>query len=62
VALIIRLIEYAPTYYDLASLTDGETKRALQRVVNKRAGKGTGRVDAVNDTRETKRRKKNNNK
>jgi pre-mRNA-splicing factor ATP-dependent RNA helicase DHX15/PRP43 len=56
------LIEYAATYYDLASFTDGETKRALQRIANKRAGKAPGRVDAANDTRDTKRRKKTNNK
>ncbi|KAF7304792.1 p-loop containing nucleoside triphosphate hydrolase protein [Mycena kentingensis (nom. inval.)] len=36
------LLEFAPTYFDLASFADGETKRALQRVVNKRAGKLVG--------------------
>lgn len=54
-----RLIEYATNYFDLASFAEGETKRALQRVVNKKAGKAPGRVGAGNgDTRETKKRKK----
>ena len=60
--IIIRLIEYATNYFDLSSFPDGETKRALQRVVNKRAGKMVGRVDGTNDSRDVKRRKKNNNK
>ncbi|GBE85694.1 hypothetical protein SCP_0802160 [Sparassis crispa] len=34
------LLEYATNYYDLSTLPDGETKRALQRVVNKRSRKG----------------------
>jgi pre-mRNA-splicing factor ATP-dependent RNA helicase DHX15/PRP43 len=59
---IVRLIEYATNYFDLASFPDGETKRALQRIVNKKAGKATARVDGANDTRDTKKRKKNNNK
>ncbi|KAF7322898.1 p-loop containing nucleoside triphosphate hydrolase protein [Mycena chlorophos] len=33
------LLEYAPTYFELSSFTAGETKQALQRVANKRAGK-----------------------
>ncbi|PCH34705.1 nucleoside triphosphate hydrolase protein [Wolfiporia cocos MD-104 SS10] len=33
------LLEYAANYYDLSSFPDGETKRALQRVANKRARK-----------------------
>lgn len=41
-----RLLEYAATYFDVSSFPDGETKRALQRIVNKRAGKATGRVDS----------------
>ncbi|KAI5999044.1 P-loop containing nucleoside triphosphate hydrolase protein [Pisolithus albus] len=36
------LLEYAPLYFDLASFPDGETKRALQRAANKRAGKFRG--------------------
>ncbi|KAJ3784467.1 P-loop containing nucleoside triphosphate hydrolase protein [Lentinula aff. detonsa] len=32
------LLEYAPVYFDLASFSGGETKRALQRVANKRRG------------------------
>jgi len=52
------LVEFATNYFDLGSFTDGETKRALQRVVNKKAGKAMGRVDG-GDTRETKKQKKN---
>ncbi len=36
---LCRLLEHAANYFDLSTFTDGETKRALQRVVNKRAGK-----------------------
>ncbi|KAJ7796641.1 P-loop containing nucleoside triphosphate hydrolase protein [Mycena olivaceomarginata] len=41
------LLEYAPTYFDLSSFPDGESKRALQRVVNKKAGKSNR--DATKD-------------
>jgi pre-mRNA-splicing factor ATP-dependent RNA helicase DHX15/PRP43 len=54
-----RLLEYATNYFDLASFPDGETKRALQRVVNKKAGKAAGRVGAGNgDARDVKKRRK----
>ncbi|KAJ7109278.1 P-loop containing nucleoside triphosphate hydrolase protein [Mycena epipterygia] len=53
------LLDYATTYFDLSTFPDGETKRALQRVVNKKAGKATSRADGTADTRETKKRKKN---
>ncbi|KAG9316237.1 P-loop containing nucleoside triphosphate hydrolase protein [Chiua virens] len=43
-ARVVALLEYAPAYFDLLSFSDGETKRALQRVANKRAGK-FGRVE-----------------
>ncbi|TFK35903.1 P-loop containing nucleoside triphosphate hydrolase protein [Crucibulum laeve] len=52
------LIEFAGNYFDLSSFPDGETKRALQRVVNKKAGK-TGRNDGGADMRDSKKRKKN---
>ncbi len=45
---LCRLLEHAANYFDLSTFTDGETKRALQRVVNKKSGK-----------REKRRRKKN---
>ena len=51
-----RLFDYAHSYFDLASFPDGETKRALQRIVNKRAGKAAGRTD--NDGRVVKKQKK----
>lgn len=54
-----RLIEYATNYFDLSSFPDGETKRALQRVVNKKAGKASARVDE-GDARSSKKQKKNN--
>ena len=40
--LIFRLLEFAFNYFDLKTFPDGETKRALQRVINKRSG-GTGK-------------------
>jgi pre-mRNA-splicing factor ATP-dependent RNA helicase DHX15/PRP43 len=40
---ISRLIEFAANYFDLASFPDGETKGALQRAWNKRAGKESTR-------------------
>ncbi|KAJ7905394.1 P-loop containing nucleoside triphosphate hydrolase protein [Mycena olivaceomarginata] len=51
------LLEYAPTYFDLSSFPDGETKRALQKVVNKKAGKANR--DGADDTRAKKKQKKN---
>jgi len=42
------LLEYATSYFDLASFPDGETKRALERVADKRVGKAVERVDAGN--------------
>jgi pre-mRNA-splicing factor ATP-dependent RNA helicase DHX15/PRP43 len=33
------LLEFAPLYFDLNTLPDGETKRVLQKVANKKAGK-----------------------
>jgi pre-mRNA-splicing factor ATP-dependent RNA helicase DHX15/PRP43 len=53
-------LEFATNYFDLASFQDGETKRALQRVANKRAGKAPGRLEGNGDSdRATKKRKKN---
>ncbi|KAI0037818.1 hypothetical protein FA95DRAFT_1613857, partial [Auriscalpium vulgare] len=39
------LLEFATGYYDLATFPDGETKRALQRVLKKKSGKGDDRDD-----------------
>ncbi|KAF8152367.1 P-loop containing nucleoside triphosphate hydrolase protein [Crassisporium funariophilum] len=36
------LIEFAANYFDLSTFTDGETKRALQRAMDKRSGKLSG--------------------
>jgi len=44
------LLEYATNYFDLASFPNGETKQALQRIANKRAGKA-GRVDGGNSNK-----------
>ncbi|KAG6860462.1 DEAH-box ATP-dependent RNA helicase prp43 [Termitomyces sp. Mi166 len=53
------LLEYAPSYFDLSTFQDGETKRALQRVVNKRAGKSAQRPEGNGtDTRDKKKRRK----
>ncbi|KAG6840945.1 DEAH-box ATP-dependent RNA helicase prp43 [Blastosporella zonata] len=53
------LLEYAGSYFDLSSFPDGETKRALQRIVNKKAGKANLRLEGSgSDTRDKKKRKK----
>ncbi|EPQ53153.1 P-loop containing nucleoside triphosphate hydrolase protein [Gloeophyllum trabeum ATCC 11539] len=53
------LLEFAPQYFDLSTFPDGETKRALQRVLNKKQGKAAGRVDGTNsDKRMTKKQKR----
>jgi pre-mRNA-splicing factor ATP-dependent RNA helicase DHX15/PRP43 len=36
------LLDFASNYYDLSTWPEGETKRALQRIVNKRAGRADG--------------------
>ncbi|EGN91668.1 hypothetical protein SERLA73DRAFT_80222 [Serpula lacrymans var. lacrymans S7.3] len=51
------LLEFASVYFDLSSFPDGETKRALQRVANKRAGK-SGRVGDDGDGAKKKKLKK----
>jgi pre-mRNA-splicing factor ATP-dependent RNA helicase DHX15/PRP43 len=56
----LRLLEFAETYFDLSSFPDGDTKRALQRVMNKRAGKAGGRVDGGADERRDKKKRKKN--
>jgi len=57
---IPRLIEFAANYFDLATFPDGETKRALQRAWNKRAGKDSTRGDgAVANGPAVKKAKKN---
>ena len=43
-----RLLEYAKSYFDLSTFQDGETKRALQRLVNKWAGNAAGRLHNTN--------------
>lgn len=61
-----RLLELAPAYFDVSGFPDGETKRALIRVQDKRSGKssgggGSGRGRNVGTSsqsgREAKRRK-----
>jgi hypothetical protein len=39
---IDRLLEHAANYFDLDQIQDGETKRALRSVQNKRLGKSRG--------------------
>ena len=36
--MLCRLLDYATNYFNLPTFTDGETKRALQRVVKTREG------------------------
>ncbi|KAF7790139.1 hypothetical protein EIP86_001091 [Pleurotus ostreatoroseus] len=38
------LLEYAPAYFDLKELKDGETKRALMRIANKRGKRAVSEV------------------
>ncbi|KAJ7583427.1 P-loop containing nucleoside triphosphate hydrolase protein [Mycena floridula] len=56
------LLDYATNYYDLKAFPDGETKRALQRVVNKKTGvvSQSKRADGKGsrDERNAKRQKK----
>ena len=56
-ALIPRLLEYAPQYYDLSGFPDGETKRALQKANAKRL-KLSDPQRAPDAGREKKRQKK----
>ena len=49
-----RLFEIAGNYFDLSTFADGETKRALQRIVNKRAGKFSARIDGKDDRKPKK--------
>ncbi|KAJ7789878.1 P-loop containing nucleoside triphosphate hydrolase protein [Mycena olivaceomarginata] len=54
------LLEYALTYFDIISFPDGDTKRALQKVVNKRAGKSNRDATNGKDTRARTRKQKKN--
>ncbi|KDQ52578.1 hypothetical protein JAAARDRAFT_138414 [Jaapia argillacea MUCL 33604] len=51
------LLEFATGYFDLSSFPDGETKRALQRVANKRAGRNMP-DDGSKDRRVKKKQKR----
>jgi len=51
------LIDYAPQYFDVTTFPeDSETRRALQRVVNKRAGKSNGADGEEAKTKKKKRK------
>ena len=52
-----RLLDYATNYFDLSSFPDGETKRALQRVTNKKQRKLEGRTGGGNTPAAKKRKK-----
>ena len=41
----LRLLEYAPLYYDMSSYPDGETKKVFQRIQMKQRGKSAGGAD-----------------
>ncbi|KZT30283.1 P-loop containing nucleoside triphosphate hydrolase protein [Neolentinus lepideus HHB14362 ss-1] len=51
------LLEFAPQYYDLQTFAEGETKRALQRIVNKKMGKAD-RIDGSGKSERPKKRAK----
>jgi len=54
------LLEYATQYFDLSTFPDGETKRALQKVINKKAGKADSRFASTGgggDERPKKKKK-----
>jgi pre-mRNA-splicing factor ATP-dependent RNA helicase DHX15/PRP43 len=53
-----RLLEYAANYFDLSTFPDGESKNALKRIANKRAGKAGRRDEANGDESAKKKRKK----
>ena len=52
--VVLRLLELSANYFDLKEFKDGETKRALQRVANKRAGKPDAFIE---DGRKSKKAK-----
>jgi pre-mRNA-splicing factor ATP-dependent RNA helicase DHX15/PRP43 len=59
-----RLLEYATNYFDLDEFQDGETKRALEKAANKRAGKAIGgaksrrALESNGESRPSKKQKK----
>jgi pre-mRNA-splicing factor ATP-dependent RNA helicase DHX15/PRP43 len=52
-----RLLEYAANYFDLNTFPNGESKDALKRIANKRAGK-VGRHDGANGEESAKKKRK----
>ena len=54
-----RLLEYAPMYFDLKNWPDGDTKRALLKIANKREGKFGARFEEGERAGDVKKRKKN---
>lgn len=62
---MLRLLEYAPLYFDLKAFPDGETKRALVRADAKRRGtyaelagsRNGSRKGTPSDDHKAKRRK-----
>ena len=64
-ALIPRLLEYAPQYYDLSGFPDGETKRMLVRAANKRSRNASamdGGSSKGKDTRPSRRARQGSDK
>ena len=56
-ALMGRLLEYAQLYYDLSGFPDGETKRALTRVLTKQSRKRSAAGSGVKDGHVSKKPK-----
>ena len=52
-----RLLEYASNYFELSAFPSGETKRALQHVIDKRAGKPSERIDSGKDNHKANKKK-----
>ena len=51
-----RLLEFAQSYYDMTTFPNGETKRALLRVVNNKTTKGHQDGERKNKKRKNKTR------
>ncbi|WVQ81617.1 hypothetical protein IAT38_003741 [Cryptococcus sp. DSM 104549] len=52
------LLEYAPQYFDPTSFPEGETRRALQRVLDKKLGKVSGGSKRDKEGKEKKKKRK----
>ncbi len=62
--MINRLLDFAGNYYDIKDFPDGEAKRSLIRLINKRSGKqivgGNTNAGSDRDNRPKKKKKRDN--